>query len=239
MNPIFKITLLMLVLVSCTSDNLSDTPNLLEISFSLGDNLSATAQWHGANSLTTQALVDDISDSQIDLLPTGSGASALSVTNITHNGLRYLSATFEFTNNTGGPLTDMYFIPVDTDNTFAGTETLGNSEFAALVDFTNSPILTLPTGMTSAAAKVYDPTTDAVLDASYNDFVTPLDVSSLPPQTGLSYKAYGFLAHTNDRSSTTISSGGNGRITVAAELSSSTTDPFKFSMLFEVVRDAP
>lgn len=199
--------------------------NYVDITFQLDpNNPSATAQF--MNSFGSQALEDATNDrTKITLTPT-----ALAVTNVTHNTKRYISATFEVTNNTGKELPNLFFLARDAGN---------DKPFKELKAFDGSAIGTVPSSMLAADAKIFNSATNQ-MEAHKSDYQKDLDIngSSLSDKTGVF--PYGFLTQNLNRTSTTIANGAKGRVTFSAQLddlADKTQDPFSFRMTLYMASD--
>lgn len=224
--------LLLLSLVSCQekTEPSPQTPTqspYLAIDFTLHpDNPRATASWQ-QSSLASQTL-QDATNAASDI-PLNS--TPLAVTNVVQGNKRYISATFEFSNNSQADLANLYFIARDDNN--------DGKPFSSVKNFVGN-VVPIPSSMRIAHARRYNVSNGTMEQSPFSDYVTGLDIanSNLTNKTGL--LTAGFLAkdaqHTNER----IAQGAKGTVTFSVELDNvadANNDPFSFKLLVYMATD--
>lgn len=224
--------LLMLSLASCqdkpepTSQPITQSP-YVEISFTLhADKPEASASWQ-QSVLASQTLQD--ATNQASNIPFGN--VPLAVRNVVHGNKRYISATFEFTNNSQGDLANLYFIARDHDN--------DGKPFAHVKNFVGD-VVAIPSSMQLAHAKRYNVSNNSMEQNPFSDYVAGLDIanSDVTDKTGL--LSAGFLAKDAQHTNTRIAQGAKGTVTFSVELDDVTdtnNDPFSFKLLFYMATD--
>lgn len=181
------------------------------------------------NSLNSQVLEDAGTLKKSVVLD----SSTPSVTNINHNGSRYISATFGFTNNTGRDLNNIYFIGYDAKNNPPSTP------FSNVRNFDGKPI-NAPRAMRLAHAQVYDSSTRTVRPFN-SDYVSNLAItnSNLSANNG-HIMTEGFLGRNKNRTGISVANGAKGQVTFSVAIDSLGRDeqtPFSFSFVFYAATD--
>lgn len=157
------------------------------------------------------------------------------------SGKRYVKAVYRVTNNTGASVTDLTFVPVDTNdadadpNNNALPPTVGSTYFADVRFFDDSDASSKAAALTPTRGKTFNAATATVEeDSNASPYVTGLDVSKVAPTppAGLTIASVG---NSGWRVPGTLSNGGTGVVTFAVEFdkdpAGSTKDPFAFTAM--------
>ncbi len=165
-------------------------------------------------------------------------------------GRRYVKATFQVQNTSGQTLTNLKFVPVDTDEDSTGPSnnggsvpTVGTTSFNNVTYFDGSDASSKADSLTPGQGQNFNAASGAAeADSGASTFATGLDTSSLSvtPPTGLliaGVKNYGWNV------AASLTPGATANVTFAVDLpldsAGPTKDPFNFSLVFTAAQDGP
>jgi uncharacterized protein len=186
--------------------------------------------------------------------PQGFSFSLLSASTFTNpgtsasGGTRHVRVTYQVTNITGSTLTNLSFVPVNTDEDAAGpannagsVPTVGATSFKDVSYFDGSDASSKAASLNAARGQVFNAASGAAdTDPNASAFQTGLDVSNLSaaPPTGLivaEIKNYGWQV------APSLAAGASANVTFAVDLpldpAGPARDPFNFTLVFTAAQD--
>ena len=166
----------------------------------------------------------------------------------TSGNTRHVRVTYKVTNNTGSALTNLSFVPVNTDEDAAGpannagsVPTVGATSFKDVSYFDGSDASSKAVSLSPVRGQVFNAARGiAEADPNASAFQTGLDVSNLSaaPPTGLivaEIKTYGWQV------APSLAAGASANVTFAVDLpldpAGPAKDPFNFTLVFTAAQD--